>query len=88
MRLGSGWLTRSRSTDLAGVAGPLVSSLTSGPPLPTCPEGKEQMADGWKNPDTGAECIVEPLLHTTMGCDCTSSESSFDFMQLVTAIGP
>ena len=63
-----------------------MSSLTSGPPLPTCPEGKEQMADGWKNPDTGLHCLVTPIGST--GCDCTSSESSFDFMQLVTAIGP
>ena len=86
MRLGSGWLTRSRSTDLAGVAGPLVSSLTSGPALPTCPEGKEQMADGWENPDTKEKCVVTPI--GSVGCDCTSSESSFDFMQLVTAIGP
>ena len=84
----SGWLTRSRSTNLAGVAGPFVSSLTSGPPLPMCPEGKEQLAEGWENPDTGLKCVVDPVFHSTLNCDCTSSESSFDFMQLVTAIGP
>ena len=65
-----------------------MSSLTSGPPLPTCPEGKEQMAEGWENPDTKVKCFVDPILHEPHGCDCTSSESSFDFMQLVTAIGP
>ena len=53
-----------------------------------CPEGKEQLAEGWENPDTGLKCVVDPVFHSTLNCDCTSSESSFDFMQLVTAIGP